>query len=217
MLKKSVSMFAAFLLVVQFASAQMMNSEKGQEGQTVMPYMGMMGSGMMSPGMMGQGMMGQPMMNPSQMGGYMWGSQITALLNMNLNDNQIDRLIDLHASLFKEQVPLLRERLNLISEIESLRRSESPDIKQLQTRMTDLGRVNGDLESNFLVSRQKALATLTPEQREKLDGQGLPMFSGPGGMAGMGYGMMGHGWNAANQQKKIHHDEMMQGNYRGAN
>ena len=178
MMKKTLSILAVVMLTVPLAWAQ--------------------GGGMMG-GMMGSGMMGD-MMSPRQnmhpsMGGCMQQGTVQKFMDMGLSDAQIGKIIDAQANLAKKQAPLLRRQQELTKTVNELQTADKTDYRALKSALSDLGTVNADLAVNAAEARESASTGLNDEQKEKITGMDLSLFSGSagGGCGAISGGMMSQG------------------------
>lgn len=206
MLRRTLAIAAVVVIAAwSLSSAQMMGmggrqggmmNGSGNQGYSMMGHGSMMGNGMMGYGMMnGQGMMGSGMME---------GWAIRGLVNLGLSDNQIDKMIDIHADLMKEQLPLLRKQQEVWQDYASLQQQAAPDAGQYKKLMVRNAEIAGDLQANASEANGKAMKLLTDEQKAQLGDNPLPLFGGMNAMMGQGWqqngrwmnhqGMMGNGW-----------------------
>jgi Spy/CpxP family protein refolding chaperone len=149
------------------------NSTKGANSQN------------MSPWMMNQGMWGQNM-------GTMHAATFSRLFDLGLTDQQISKLIDQNAEMLKKQIPTLRQRNQLSSDLSEQMAAKSPDMQKVRNDIEQLGKVNADLEVQRITAQQNDMSLLTDQQRQKLGDNALPLFTYQGTGCGMGsYGMMG--------------------------
>jgi len=121
-------------------------------------------------------------------------SPLGSLMALGLTDKQIGKIIDLHAGFLKRQAPLLRQRGELLSDLQALQAVEAPNPADVKRLMVQIAGVDADLQVNQVKARKQAEKLLTSDQLAKLGERPLPLFSGfnrP--MCGkmMGGGMMG--------------------------
>ncbi len=110
------------------------------------------------------------------------------LKELDLSDDQVNKLIDLHAELQKKQIALHRKIDADQEKIGDLYDAEKLDETQLKKLVKEKAELQAELQINHRNSVDKALAVLTAEQKEKLGDCPIPFFGpqgdkfpGPGG------------------------------------
>ncbi len=116
------------------------------------------------------------------------GGMVGTLMDLDLSDKQIGKVVDIRAACMRDQIPLKRELRALSEERDALSDDElnRDNLEQLYEKMA---RIRARLEVNRVEAQKKALGVLTKEQREALGDHPLPLFGGRYHQkCGMGYG-----------------------------
>ena len=109
-------------------------------------------------------------------------------MKLDLTDEQVGQLVDLHAAHVKEMVPMKREQHEIGKELRELKNSSAPDEKQLKKLMGKMADLKADMLLNSKAVRAEALKVLTDDQKTKLGDHPIPFFGGPRGPHGKGHG-----------------------------
>jgi len=160
-----------------------------------------MARGMMMGGMMGQGMMGSGMMQMMGQGMGMMatgGPGATAILRMrealDLSDDQVSRLEKIREDLQATVGPQMTAMMSTQSAVAQALQGETPDFNAYQQSLQAAANIMVQTHVAMARSQVDARNVLTPEQRQKLQTQGLRMLHDSMGAYGWGDmgGMMNH-------------------------
>ncbi len=121
------------------------------------------------------------------------GGGCMAAFELDLTDSQIEKLAQLRSDLFKEELPLLRQRWEKMEAMQELMESESQDRTKIENLHVEIVELNAKLERTRADASEKALKVLTEDQRRELGNRPIPIFDQPGLGGGPGNGGPGFG------------------------
>ncbi|MFH0882528.1 MAG: hypothetical protein V2A56_06055 [bacterium] len=136
------------------------------------------------------------MMNEMRAPGTM---PLAGLFDLGLTAKQVEKLVDLRAELWKDQIPLVQQMMTRQEDLTVLEQSSPPDYSLIKDAKKSLVDLETDLRQLNDRTIDKAMKVLSDDQKEALGNRPLPLFMMEGASNsrgghprwGMHRGMMG--------------------------